>query len=67
MAGVANWFSQVGATTRFGLLSIPQRGGSVLAAVVGVAGVVGVANGNSTGICEEETIRTVLPTMRAST
>jgi putative ABC transport system permease protein len=42
MAGVANWFSQVGATTRFGLLSIPQRIGSVLAAVVGVAGVVGV-------------------------
>jgi putative ABC transport system permease protein len=32
----------VGATTRFGLLSIPQRRGSVLAAVVGVAGVVGV-------------------------
>ena len=42
MAGPINWFSQVAATTRFGLLSIPQRLGSVLAATVGVAGVVGV-------------------------
>jgi putative ABC transport system permease protein len=42
MAGPVNWFSQVAATTRFGLLSVPQRLGSVLAALVGVAGVVGV-------------------------
>ncbi len=39
---MTNWFSQVIAVTGFGLLSIPQRLGSVAAAVFGVAGVVGV-------------------------
>ncbi len=40
-----NWFSQVASVTRFGLLSIPQRLGSVTAAVIGIAGVVGVLVG----------------------
>src|SRR3982751_4585874 len=35
-----NWFSQLAAVTKFGLLSIPQRLGSVLAALFGTAGVV---------------------------
>src|SRR5574342_352366 len=39
------WFSQVGSVTRFGLLSIPQRLGSVTSAVIGIAGVVGVLVG----------------------
>lgn len=42
MAGPINWLEQVGAVTRFGLLGIPQRRGSVAAALFGVAGVVGV-------------------------
>ena len=37
-----NWISQIIAVTGFGLLSIPQRLGSVAAAIIGVAGVVGV-------------------------
>jgi putative ABC transport system permease protein len=37
-----NWFSQIAAITRFGLLSIPQRRGSVAAASLGIAGVVAV-------------------------
>jgi putative ABC transport system permease protein len=37
-----NWFSQVVAITRFGLMSIPQRRGSVGATVFGIAGVVAV-------------------------
>jgi len=37
-----NWFSQVAAITRFGLLSVPQRRGSVAATVFGIAGVVAV-------------------------
>jgi putative ABC transport system permease protein len=45
MAGPINWLSQVFSVTRFGLLSIPQRLGSVAAAVIGVAGVVGVLVG----------------------
>src|SRR6476659_10070364 len=40
-----NWLSQVTAVTKFGLLSIPQRRGSVAAAVIGVAGVVAVLVG----------------------
>ena len=42
MAGPINWLRQVGAVARFGLLGIPQRRGSVAAALFGVAGVVGV-------------------------
>lgn len=42
MAGALNWLGQVGAVTRFGLLGVPQRRGSVAAALFGVAGVVGV-------------------------
>jgi putative ABC transport system permease protein len=42
MAGPVNWLSQVASVTKFGLLSIPQRRGSVSAAVIGIAGVVGV-------------------------
>jgi len=45
MAGPFNWLSQVGAVTRFGLMGIPHRRGSVAAAVFGVAGVVGVLVG----------------------
>src|SRR5437762_1123977 len=37
-----NWLSQIAAITKFGLLSIPQRRGSVVAALLGIAGVVGV-------------------------
>lgn len=40
-----NWFSQVGAVTKFGLMSVPQRRGSVAATVIGVAGVVAVLVG----------------------
>src|SRR5512135_1737744 len=45
MAGPINWLSQVASVSKFGLLSIPQRRGSVLAAVFGVAGVVAVLVG----------------------
>ena len=45
MGGAFNWFSQVASVTRFGLLSIPQRLGSVVSAVIGIAGVVAVLVG----------------------
>ena len=45
MAGPVNWLSQVLSVSKFGLLSIPQRRGSVAAAVFGIAGVVGVLVG----------------------
>src|SRR5215472_14146136 len=45
MTGFFNWLSQVAAVTKFGLMGIPQRRGSVGAAVFGVAGVVGVLVG----------------------
>src|ERR1035441_1254672 len=45
MAGPINWLSQVASVSKFGLLSIPQRAGSVAAAVIGIAGVVGVLVG----------------------
>ena len=45
MAGLFNWLSQIGAITKFGLMGIPQRRGSVAAALFGVAGVVGVLVG----------------------
>jgi putative ABC transport system permease protein len=44
-SGPLNWFSQVAAVTKFGLMGIPQRRGSVIAAVIGVAGVVAVLVG----------------------
>src|SRR5437870_6593858 len=37
-----NWLSQILSVTKFGVLSIPQRIGSVAAALFGIAGVVGV-------------------------
>jgi putative ABC transport system permease protein len=40
-----NWFAQVASITRFGLMSIPQRRGSVAATVIGIAGVVAVLVG----------------------
>jgi putative ABC transport system permease protein len=45
MAGPINWFSQIASVTKFGLLSMPQRRGSVAAAVFGIAGVVAVLVG----------------------
>src|SRR5258706_15685559 len=45
MSGPMNWLTQVAAVTKFGLLSIPQRRGSVAAAVIGVGGVVAVLVG----------------------
>ena len=45
MAGAINWLSQVGAVTKFGLMGLPQRRGSVMAAIIGTAGVVGVLVG----------------------
>lgn len=45
MSGLINWCSQVAAVTRFGLLSVPQRLGSVSAAAFGIAGVVAVLVG----------------------
>src|SRR6266478_2996584 len=45
MSGPINLFSQVASVTKFGLLSIPQRRGSVAAAVFGIIGVVAVLVG----------------------
>jgi putative ABC transport system permease protein len=45
MSGPINWLSQVVSVTKFGLLGIPQRRGSVAAAVFGIAGVVAVLVG----------------------
>jgi putative ABC transport system permease protein len=45
MAGPINWLSQIVSVTKFGLLGIPQRLGSVAAAVFGIAGVVTVLVG----------------------
>lgn len=42
MAGPLNWLSQVASVTKFGLLSVPQRRGSVASCVIGIAGVVAV-------------------------
>src|SRR5260370_41666053 len=39
---VINWLSQIASVTKFGVLSIPQCLGSVCAALIGIAGVVGV-------------------------
>ena len=40
-----NWITQIASITKFGLLSLPQRRGSVAATVVGIAGVVAVLVG----------------------
>lgn len=45
MSGPFNWLRQLAAVTRFSLGSIPQRAGSVGAAVFGIAGVVAVLVG----------------------
>jgi putative ABC transport system permease protein len=45
VAGPINWLSQIGAVTKFGLMSIPQRRGAVVATVIGIAGVVAVLVG----------------------
>jgi putative ABC transport system permease protein len=45
MAGPINWFSQITSITKFGLMSLPQRRGSVAATVIGIAGVVAVLVG----------------------
>ena len=45
MSGPINWFSQVASITKFGLMSLPQRRGSVAATVIGIAGVVAVLVG----------------------
>jgi putative ABC transport system permease protein len=45
LVGVGNWLSQVVSVTRFGLETVPQRKGSSLAALVGIAGVVAVLVG----------------------
>jgi putative ABC transport system permease protein len=45
MSGFINWLSQIGSITKFGLLSVPQRRGSVASAVFGIAGVVAVLVG----------------------
>jgi putative ABC transport system permease protein len=42
MAGPFNWMSQIAAVARYNLLTLPQRKGSSLAAVIGIAGVVAV-------------------------
>ena len=45
MSGLLNWFLQVSSITKFGLMSLPQRRGSVLATIIGIAGVVAVLVG----------------------
>jgi len=40
MNSLLNWLSQIGSIAKFGLMSIPQRRGSVTATVIGIAGVV---------------------------
>jgi len=45
MTGPINWFSQIASITKFGLMSLPQRRGSVTATVIGIAGVVAVLVG----------------------
>jgi putative ABC transport system permease protein len=45
MAGPINWFSQIASITKFGLMSLPQRRGTVTATVIGIAGVVAVLVG----------------------
>jgi len=45
MTSLFQWFAQIGSIAKFGLMSIPQRRGSVAATVIGIAGVVTVLVG----------------------
>jgi putative ABC transport system permease protein len=45
MTGIWTWLLQIAAVTRFGLMSVPRRLGSVAATVIGIAGVVAVLVG----------------------
>jgi putative ABC transport system permease protein len=45
MTGLFNWFSQIGAITRVGLMSLAQRRGAAASTVIGIAGVVAVLVG----------------------
>jgi len=45
MNSLFNWFAQITSITKFGLMSIPQRRGSVAATIFGIAGVVAVLVG----------------------
>ncbi len=45
MKNPLNWISKVGAITAFGLKTIPNRRGSTISAIVGIAGVVAVMIG----------------------
>ncbi len=45
MAGPINWISQIASITKFGLMSVPQRRGAVVATIFGIAGVVAVLVG----------------------
>ena len=45
MGGLINWFSQILSVARFSILSLPQRLGSSLTAIVGITGVVAVMVG----------------------
>jgi putative ABC transport system permease protein len=45
MTGLLNWFSQIGAITKVGLMSLPQRRGAAAATAIGIAGVVAVLVG----------------------
>ena len=45
MTGPWTWLLQIAAVTRFGLMSVPRRLGSVAATVIGIAGVVAVLVG----------------------
>ena len=45
MGGPLNWLSQTASVTKFGLLTIPQRKGTVAATIFGIAGVVTVLVG----------------------
>lgn len=45
MHGFINWLSQIGAITRFGLRSLPERKGAAITTAVGIAGVAAVLVG----------------------
>ena len=45
MHSLVNWLSQIASLTKFGLMTLPQRRGAVLATLIGVAGVVAVLVG----------------------
>jgi len=45
MTALVNWLSQIGAITKVGLMSLPQRRGAAASTVIGIAGVVAVLVG----------------------